>query len=68
MLIELEPNNTITIPEQLTKELNLSEGTVVDIFEKDGCIHIVPCQKWSKVYEEELRRDLDAVAESLISD
>ena len=68
MLITIEPGFIITIPEEITKKLNLSDGDLLDIYEENGCIRIDPCKGWSKEYREELQRSIDKVSEDLISD
>ena len=68
MLITIEPGFIITLPEEITKKLNLSDGDKVDIYEENGCIWIVPYKKRSKEYEDELQGSIDKLAEDLISD
>ena len=68
MLITIEPGFIITIPEEITKKLNLSDGDLLDIYEENGCIRIDPCKGWSKEYEDELRAGLNKVADDLLSE
>ena len=68
MLITIEPGFIITIPEEITKKLNLSDGDKIDIYEENGGIRIVPCKGWSKEYENELRTGLNKVADDLLSE
>ena len=67
MLTELRPKAQVTIPKDIIVKLGLAEGDILDIFEKDGAICIMPVVVYPKKYLDELRREIDDVKERLAS-
>ena len=61
MLTELRPKAQVTIPKDIILKLGLTEGDILDIFEKDGAICIMPVVVYPKKYLDELRREIDDV-------
>ncbi len=61
MLAELRSKSQITIPKEIIVNLGLSEGDKLEIFEKDGCINIVPVAVYPKKYLDELREEINEV-------
>lgn len=59
MIAELRTKSQITIPKEIVMSLGLIEGDKLDIFEKDGEIHIVPVVVYPKKYVDELRSEID---------
>ncbi len=58
MIAEFRTKSQITIPKEIVMSLGLTEGDKVDIFEKDGEIHIVPVVVYPKKYVDELRSEI----------
>ena len=58
MIAEFRTKSQITIPKEIVMSLGLTEGDKVDIFEKDGEIHIVPVVVYPKKYVEELQSEI----------
>lgn len=58
MLGELRAKSQITIPKELVDKLGLSEGDKLDIYEKDGAIHIMPVAVYPKQYLEQLKNEI----------
>lgn len=67
MLAELRQKSQITIPKEIIINLGLSEGDKLEIFEKDGCIHIVPVAVYPKKYINELREEINEVKANIAS-
>ena len=58
MIAEFRTKSQITIPKEIVMSLGLTEGDKVDIFEKDGEIHIVPVVVYPKKYVDKLRSEI----------
>ncbi|MGN1317575.1 MAG: AbrB/MazE/SpoVT family DNA-binding domain-containing protein [Lachnospirales bacterium] len=61
MLAELRQKSQITIPKEIIVKLGLNEGDKLDIFEKDGAIHIMPVVVYPKKYIDELQSEINEV-------
>lgn len=61
MLAELRQKSQITIPKDIILKLGLNEGDKLEIFEKDGVIHIVPVAVYPKKYIDELQKEINEV-------
>lgn len=61
MISELRQKSQITIPKDIVKALNLSEGDKLDISIEDGVIVITPIVVYSKSYIESLRNEIDDI-------
>ena len=59
MLTELRPKSQVTIPKEIVRQLGLSEGDILDIYEKDGKICIMPVAVYPKNYIDDLRNEID---------
>ena len=58
-IIELRPKAQITIPKGIVKKLDLNEGDKLEIYEKDGEIHIVPVAVYPISYVDELKKEIE---------
>lgn len=58
MLAELRQRSQITIPKEIIAKLGLSEGDVLDVFEQDGTICMMPVTAYPKRYLQELRQEI----------
>ena len=58
-IIELRPKAQITIPKGIVKKLDLNEGDKLEIYEKDGEIHIVPVAVYPVGYIEGLKQEIE---------
>lgn len=67
MLAELRQKAQVTIPRDIVVKLGLSEGDKLDIFEKDGCICIMPVAVYPKHYLNELKKEINGVKEKIAS-
>ena len=67
MIAEFRAKSQITIPKEIVVRLGLTEGDKLDIFEKDGEIHIVPVVVYPKKYVEELRAELSEAKTQIAS-
>lgn len=67
MLAELRAKSQITIPKELVDRLGLSEGDKMDIFEKNGMLHIMPVAIYPKKYLHDLRKEIKEVKEKIAS-
>lgn len=67
MLAELRQKSQITIPKEIIISLGLSEGDKLDIFEQDGCIHIVPVAVYPKALLDELKKGISEVKADIAS-
>lgn len=61
MLAELRQKSQITIPKEIIVKMGLNEGDKVDIFEKDGVIHIMPVVVYPKKYIDKLQSEINEV-------
>ena len=61
MLVEIRQKSQITIPKDIVVNLGLNEGDKLDIFEKDGEIHMLPVAVYPKNYISELQDEINAV-------
>ena len=48
MLAELRTKSQITLPKDIVLSLGLSEGDKLEVYEKDGVIHMVPVAVYPK--------------------
>ena len=67
MLAELRQKSQITIPKEIIVKLGLSEGDMLDIFERDGTIYMLPVAVYPKKYLDELRGELEEVKAKISS-
>lgn len=67
MLAELRQKSQVTIPKEIIAKLGLSEGDILDIFEKDGSICIMPVSVYPKKYLDELRNEINEAKERIAS-
>lgn len=67
MLAELRQKAQITIPREIIVKLGLSEGDLLDIFERDGLICIMPVTVYPKKYLDELREEIGEVKAKIAS-
>ena len=67
MLAELRAKSQITLPKELVDKLGLSEGDKLELFEKDGTIHIVPVVVYPKKYLDELKDEIEATKAKIAS-
>ena len=67
MIAEFRTKSQITIPKEIVMSLGLTEGDKVDIFEKDGEIHIVPVVVYPKKYVEELQSEISEAKAKIAS-
>lgn len=67
MIAEFRTKSQITIPKEIVMSLGLTEGDKVDIFEKDGEIHIVPVVVYPKKYVEELQSEINEAKAKIAS-
>ena len=58
-IIELRQKAQITIPKGIVKKLGLNEGDKLEIYEKDGEIHIVPVAVYPISYVDELKKEIE---------
>lgn len=65
MLTELRQKSQITIPKEIIIKLGLSEGDILDIFEKDGSICLMPVAVYPKKYLNELWKEISDVKTKL---
>ena len=59
MISELRQKSQITIPKGIVTKLNLSEGDKLEIYEKDGEIHIIPVVVYPMGYVEGLKKEIE---------
>lgn len=59
MITELRHKSQITIPKGIVAKLNLKEGDNLEIYEKNGEIHIVPVAVYPIGYIESLKNELE---------
>lgn len=67
MLAELRQKSQITIPKELIVKLGLSEGDMLDVFEKDGAICMMPVAVYPKKYLSELQDQINDVKAKIAS-
>lgn len=67
MLAELRQKSQITIPKELIVKLGLSEGDMLDVFEKDGVICMMPVAVYPKKYLSELQDQINDVKAKIAS-
>lgn len=59
MITELRQKSQITIPKGIVTKLSLREGDKLEIYEKDGEIHIVPVDVYPIGYIEGLKKEIE---------
>ena len=59
MITELRRKSQITIPKGIVNKLNLKEGDNLEIYEKDGEIHIVPVYVYPTSYVDGLKKEIE---------
>jgi AbrB family looped-hinge helix DNA binding protein len=67
MIAELRAKSQITLPKELVDKLGLSEGDKLELFEKDGSIHIMPVVVYPKKYLEELKEEIRKTKNRIVS-
>ena len=67
ILTELCQKSQITIPKELIVKLCLSEEDMLDIFEKDGTICMMPVAVYPKKYLDELRDGINIAKTKIAS-
>ena len=59
MITELRRKSQLTIPKGIVNKLNLKEGDSLEIYEKDGVIHIVPVNVYPVSYVDGLKKEIE---------
>ncbi len=67
MLAELRTKSQITIPKEIIKKLNLSEGDKLEVYEKDGMIYMIPVVVYPKKYVDDLLSELNEIKAKIAS-
>ena len=67
MLAELRHKSQITIPKDIIVKLGLSEGDMLDVYERDGAIYMLPVVTYPKKYLDELRSEIDLAKQRVAS-
>ena len=67
MLVELRQKAQITIPKEIILQLGLQEGEMLEVFEQDGFIRIMPVAVYPKTYLQELREEIDGMKAKIAS-
>ncbi len=67
MLAELRRKSQITIPKEIVVKLGLSEGDMLDVFERNGTICMLPVVVYPKKYLDELRGEINDVKSRISS-
>ena len=67
MLAELRTISQITIPKEIIKKLNLSEGDKLEVYEKDGMIYMIPVVVYPKKYVDDLLNELNEIKAKIAS-
>lgn len=65
MIIELRKKSQITLPKEIVKQLNLSEGDKFDITVKDGYIKLEPVVVYSKQYVAKLTNEIQLLRDEV---
>ena len=68
MIIELRKKSQITLPKEIVKQLNLSEGDKFDITVEGGYIKIEPVVVYSKQYVEKLSSEIQLLRDEVNSE
>ena len=58
MIIELERQSKITIPQDIVARLGLTEGDKLEVAERNGVISIVPVAVYPEGYVEALKKEV----------
>ena len=67
MLAELRTKSQITIPKEIIKKLNLSEGDKIEVYEKDGMIYMIPVVVNPQKYVDDLLNELNEIKAKIAS-
>lgn len=67
MLAELRTKSQITIPKEIIKKLNLSEGDKLEVYEKDGMIYMIPVVVYPQKYVDDLLNELNEIKAKIAS-
>lgn len=67
MLAEIRQKSQITIPKEIIVKLGLMEGDILDIFERDGTICMLPVVVYPKKYLDELRNEINEAKAKIAS-
>ena len=67
MLAELRAKSQITLPKELVDTLGLSEGDKLELFIKDGTIHMMPVVVYPKKYLDELKEEIKVTKSKIAS-
>ena len=65
MLITLEAENQVTIPEEIISRLGLQPGDQLEIVENGGMIQLIPVTVYPAAYAEALQTEIDNVKERI---
>lgn len=65
MLAELRQKSQITIPKEIIAKLDLKEGDKLEIFEKNGVIHIMPVVVYPKKYIDSLQKEINEIRDKI---
>ncbi len=58
---ELRKKSQITIPKEIVSKLNLKEGDLLEVEEKEGKINIIPVKMYPKKYLKELKEEIEEI-------
>lgn len=65
MLAELRTKSQITLPKDIVVSLGLSEGDKLEVYEKDGVIHMVPVAVYPKKYVDQLQSEIRQLKDNI---
>ena len=65
MLAELRTKSQITLPKDIVLSLGLSEGDKLEVYEKDGVIHMVPVAVHPKKYVDQLQGEIRQLKDNI---
>lgn len=65
MLAELRTKSQITLPKDIVVSLGLSEGDKLEVYEKDGVIHMVPVAVYPKKYVDQLQGEIRQLKDNI---
>ena len=65
MIVELRKKYQITLPKEIVKQLNLSEGDKFDITVEGGYIKLEPVVVYSKQYVEKLTSEIQLLRDEV---
>jgi len=65
VLITLEAQNQVTIPDEIISRLGLQPGDQLEIVENGGMIQLIPVAVYPAAYAEALQTEIDNVKERI---